>query len=119
MADWLLPSALKRGAEATGGGEKAEQKKGKTDQSDDSRANAKLLRQLEARVRTLESGAGLIVYGSNDDDNITMLKNTYQEYQKKVEGKANTHGLGPPGLHSLAALLSVFSGWLEKQGKEQ
>ncbi len=115
-----MPSALKRvAAEANAEGDSNKARKGSGKGVEDSHVNARLLRQLESRVRTLEFGSGLVVYGPSDDQYVDTLKQTYQEYQKKVEGKNNTHGLGPPELQNFAALLSAFNSWLDKPGKAQ
>ncbi|CAK0886501.1 unnamed protein product [Prorocentrum cordatum] len=118
MADWLLPSAMKRAGGVTPVGTKTKAAKGEG-KGDASHANARLLRQLESRVRTLEFGAGLTVHGPSDAEVVTVLQTANQECQKKVEGKANPHGLGPPELQTCAALLNVFSGRLEKKGTQQ
>jgi len=94
---------------AKGGGSQRDDKsrKGEND------TNAK----SESRIRTLEFGAGLVVYGPSDDEKVLLLRTTNQEYQK-VEEKINTHGQGPE-LQSFAARLRDFRGLLEKQGQAQ
>eukprot|EP00959_Pyramimonas_sp_CCMP1952_P300093 6276870-Pyramimonas_sp.AAC.1 len=74
---WLMPSALKRVVgESNAEGDSNKDRKGKD--VEDSHANARL-----------DFGSGR--YGPSVD----TLKQTYQEYQyqMKVEGKNNTHGL--------------------------
>ncbi|CAK0813476.1 unnamed protein product [Prorocentrum cordatum] len=121
MLDWLMASTLgKRAAEEGQPAEGVRAKSAKGEgKGEESHANARLLRQLESRVRTLEFGAGLAVYGPSDAEIVAILKSTYTECQKKTEGKAGAHGLGPPELQSFAALLSAFNVWLEKQGGAQ
>ncbi|CAK0820228.1 unnamed protein product [Prorocentrum cordatum] len=117
MSDLIMPSPLRRGPEAA---ETApDSKKGRGDQPEEGHVNAKLLRQLESRMRTLIFGAGLAVHGPSDSNLVGMLKATCNTYQKQVPGKANAHGLGPPKLQSLAALLSGFSAWFEQQSGAQ
>eukprot|EP00959_Pyramimonas_sp_CCMP1952_P046923 979727-Pyramimonas_sp.AAC.1 len=121
MPDWPMASTLgKRAAEEGQPSEGAKAKSAKGEgKGEESHANARLLRQLESRVRTLEFGAGLTVHGPSDAEIVAALKGTHAEYQKKTEGKAGTHGLGPPELQSFAALLGAFNVWFEKQGAAQ
>eukprot|EP00959_Pyramimonas_sp_CCMP1952_P444942 9316812-Pyramimonas_sp.AAC.1 len=96
-------SALKRvDGESNAEGDSNKARKGKD--VEDSHVKARLLRQLDF---------GSSRYGPSVD----TLKQTYQEhqYQMKVEGKNNTHGLE---LQNFAVRHSAFNSWLDKPGKD-